>query len=86
MKIRRSKMRIAGILVLAVLLLSGCVAVDEARKVMAGFGLHFTPEEYPRVDGSTLTIPSEAVAAAVMGLPIEEARQYISTTRLTMLM
>jgi phosphate transport system substrate-binding protein len=30
------------------------------------------------VDGSTLTIPfSEAVAAAVMGLPIEEARQYI---------
>lgn len=35
-------------------------------------------EDYPKVDGSTATIPlSEAVGAAVMGLSTEEARQYI---------
>jgi len=44
----------------------------------AAEGLHFTPEEYPRVDGSTATIPlSEYFGAALMGLPLEEARQYI---------
>ena len=38
----------------------------------------FTPENYPVVDGSTVTIPlSEAIGAKIMGLPIEEARQYI---------
>ena len=48
----------------------------------AATGLRLTPEEYPRVDGSTVTIPfSEAVAAAVMGLPIEEARLYILHNR-----
>ena len=36
------------------------------------------PEAYPRVDGSTVTIPlSEAVASAVLHLPLEEARQYV---------
>jgi len=40
--------------------------------------LQFTAEEYPVVDGSTATIPlSEQFAAAVMGMDIEEARQYI---------
>lgn len=38
----------------------------------------FSPQTYPRVDGSTATIPlSEAVAAALMGLSVDEARPYI---------
>ncbi|MDR2770970.1 MAG: substrate-binding domain-containing protein [Clostridiales Family XIII bacterium] len=41
-------------------------------------GLRLAPEEFPHVDGSTLTIPfSEAMAATVMGLPLEEARLYV---------
>jgi phosphate transport system substrate-binding protein len=38
----------------------------------------FSPQTYPRVDGSTATIPlSEAVAAVLMGLAVEEARPYV---------
>jgi len=38
----------------------------------------FTSENYPVVDGSTVTIPlSEALGAKLMEMPIEEARQYI---------
>jgi phosphate transport system substrate-binding protein len=38
----------------------------------------FTPETYPVIDGSTVTIPlSEALAGRLMGLPVEEARQYV---------
>jgi phosphate transport system substrate-binding protein len=38
----------------------------------------FTLENYPRVDGSTVTIPlSEALAARLIQLPIEEVRPYI---------
>lgn len=34
--------------------------------------------DYPRIDGSTATIPlSEAVASKVLQLPLEEARQYV---------
>ncbi|MFA5636840.1 MAG: substrate-binding domain-containing protein [Anaerovoracaceae bacterium] len=67
------------IVVMATSLFGGCTPRGQdpggnAQEV----SLHFTQWEYPRVDGSTLTIPfSEAVGAAVMGLPIEEARQYI---------
>lgn len=40
--------------------------------------LSLTLKEYPRVDGSTATIPlSEAVAAKVLSMDIAEARQYI---------
>lgn len=68
--------RITIVLILMVILLAavGCAAGTKTEEV----SLHLTPEEYPIVDGSTLTIPfSEAVGAAVMGLPVEEARQYI---------
>jgi phosphate transport system substrate-binding protein len=38
----------------------------------------FTPETYPRVDGSTVTIPlSEALAARMMDMSPEEVRPYI---------
>ena len=40
--------------------------------------LSFSLDEYPRVDGSTVTIPlSEAIAARLTGLSIEEVRPYI---------
>lgn len=40
--------------------------------------LTMTIEEYPKIDGSTATIPlSEAVASKVLQMPIEEARQYV---------
>ena len=40
--------------------------------------LHLDAKYYPRVDGSTATIPlSESFAAAVLGMDLEEARQYI---------
>jgi phosphate transport system substrate-binding protein len=43
-----------------------------------GISLHLDARDYPRVDGSTATIPlSEAFGAAVMGMSAEEARQYI---------
>lgn len=39
---------------------------------------YFTPETYPRVDGSTATIPlSEQFAAEAMGFELSEARTYI---------
>lgn len=38
----------------------------------------FTPETYPVIDGSTVTIPlSEALAGRLMDLPVDEARQYV---------
>jgi phosphate transport system substrate-binding protein len=40
--------------------------------------ISFTLQNYPRVDGSTVTIPlSEAVAARLIGLSVEEVRPYI---------
>jgi len=40
--------------------------------------LRFTLDNYPKVDGSTVTIPlSEAVASELTGLSIEEVRPYI---------
>lgn len=62
--------------------LTGCGSQGEGGSSSGGetgdVRLYLTPEDYPRVDGSTVTIPlSEAFAAAVMHLSIEEARQYI---------
>ncbi len=43
-----------------------------------GKGLSFELADYPRVDGSTVTIPlSEAIATRLTGLDIEEVRPYI---------
>ena len=40
--------------------------------------LSFTLENYPKVDGSTVTIPlSEAIAANLTGLTVEEVRPFI---------
>jgi phosphate transport system substrate-binding protein len=55
----------------------GSAETDDSAKT-DGTSLHLSAEDYPKIDGSTATIPlSEAFGAAVMGLPIEEARQYI---------
>ncbi len=57
------------------MLLTACSAVPTAPAETAP---KFTPESYPKVDGSTVTIPlSEALGAKTMGISIEEARQYI---------
>ena len=57
------------------IILTACSAVQTAPAETAP---KFTPESYPKVDGSTVTIPlSEALGAKTMGISIEEARQYI---------
>jgi len=59
---------------LLLLILSGCSNSVEQPAAK----LTFTPETYPVVDGSTVTIPlSEMLASKLMDLTIEEARQYI---------
>jgi phosphate transport system substrate-binding protein len=55
--------------------LSGCSGSDSSAVMEAP---SFTIETYPRVDGSTVTIPlSEAVAARLTGMQPEEVRPYI---------
>jgi phosphate transport system substrate-binding protein len=57
----------------------GAEAPDWKTAETAGSTLALTPMEYPRVDGSTLTVPfSEAAAAAVLGLPPDQARLYVA--------
>lgn len=51
--------------------LAGCTAKEPATLIL-------NTSDYPRIDGSTATIPlSEAVASKVLQLPLEEARQYV---------
>jgi len=57
--------------------LTGC-SQEEGLGFLQKERLHLDVEHYPRVDGSTATIPlSEFFAAAVLGMDLEEARQYI---------
>lgn len=52
--------------------------IDDEVRISPAKDLQMTPEEYPIVDGSTATIPlSEAFAASVMQMDVEEARQYV---------
>ncbi|MBQ2867490.1 MAG: substrate-binding domain-containing protein [Firmicutes bacterium] len=52
--------------------------IDDEVRISPAKDLQMTPEEYPIVDGSTATIPlSEAFAASVMQIDVEEARQYV---------
>lgn len=63
----------ALIIALSIGILSGCAEREENVDKLT-----FTPETYPVVDGSTVTIPlSEMLASRLMELPIEEARQYV---------
>lgn len=60
-------------ILLLLVLLSGCSVLKTSSET-----LRFTSEQYPIVDGSTVTIPmSEALASELMDLPVEEARQYV---------
>lgn len=86
-KVMRTTQHQLGRMVLLGLLLAimfvGCGQTDieqpESETEKGEISLHFSVESYPRVDGSTATIPlSEAFAVAVMGVEIEEARQYIA--------
>lgn len=72
----RSKIKstlIFMILIACVILIGGCsTTAREAVKPS------FTPETYPVIDGSTVTIPlSEHLAASLMNLTLEDARQYV---------
>jgi phosphate transport system substrate-binding protein len=54
--------------------LAGCLGGAGASKQ----ALTLAVKDYPRVDGSTATIPlSEAVAAKVLSMPVDKARQYV---------
>jgi len=75
------RLQYKGLLFLLILILTifgaGCTektpATDPSSPPPA-----FTPETYPVIDGSTVTIPlSEALAGRLMDLPLDEARQYI---------
>lgn len=79
MKIRRVICFIIVLVLLAVML-SACKSKEPVKEETESpeIALSFTPETYPRVDGSTATIPlSEAFAAKLMDMELEEARQYI---------
>lgn len=71
-----------GLIVLAAAF-SGCTGSNTDQKpgepaTPEGQTLTLNLEEYPRIDGSTATIPfSEAVASKVMQMDLAEARQYI---------
>lgn len=75
-----------GLVLVMLLSMAGCGrqpaeqgnAAQAPEAPVKAASLTMKPEAYPRVDGSTVTIPlSEAVASAVMHLPLEEARQYV---------
>jgi phosphate transport system substrate-binding protein len=67
------------LILLAAGVFGGCgTAAPDGAAGKGEISLRIPIEDYPNVDGSTVTIPlSEAVAAAVTGLPLSEARQYI---------
>ena len=74
MKMKR-QVAISIVVLLLTVVMAGCSAAPAAPTETAP---QFTLENYPKVDGSTVTIPlSEALGAKTMGITIEEARQYI---------
>lgn len=84
-KFINSKIAVSILLALCLLIatvsLQGCAGKGQEPKeepVPEEQTLKLTLDEYPKIDGSTATIPlSEAVAAKVLSMDIEEARQYI---------
>lgn len=63
------------ILIVGVFFFYGCSSTSSR-------GLNYDTETYPAIDGSTVTIPlSEALAAKLMNMPIEEARQYVAHSK-----
>lgn len=55
-----------------------CIAIIMCSCAKEVPALSYTKESYPKVDGSTATIPlSEAIAAKLMGLTAEEAKGFI---------
>ena len=70
--VKKMKKRILLFVICVVLLISllvGCQKIEDSI---------FTLDNYPKVDGSTVTIPlSEAIASKLTGRPIDEVRQHI---------
>lgn len=70
--------RSVAISIVALLIAASLAACSTAPVAPTETAPQFTLENYPNVDGSTVTIPlSEALGAKTMGITIEEARQYI---------
>ena len=66
------------VLVITLIVVTGGCSADVVPPETSIKAPSFTVEDYPAVDGSTVTIPlSEALGAELMNVPIEEARQYI---------
>ncbi|MCL2496813.1 MAG: substrate-binding domain-containing protein [Clostridiales bacterium] len=73
------RLRIATIICLAVLFLSGCtVAPEQPEDELSDIlGLSLDESKFPRVDGSTATIPlGEALAALMMNKDRAECKKY----------
>ncbi len=84
-KFINSKIAISILLALCLLIatasLQGCAGQEskpDVEPVPEKQTLTLVLDEYPKIDGSTATIPlSEAVAGKVLSMDVEEARQYI---------
>jgi phosphate transport system substrate-binding protein len=75
---RTAKAIVLGIVIVLALVLSACTPKPEPVVEPPVAGPMFTLETYPRVDGSTATIPlSEGFASALMEMSLEEVRPYI---------
>lgn len=73
---RFTKASVLILVFILVLALTACTA--SPMKKAQGGTLSFTLETYPRVDGSTATIPlSEAIAASLLKMSLEDVRPYI---------
>lgn len=73
MKYYDKKHLLTSFFIAASLLIGGCST--SAPTVLKP---SFTPETYPIIDGSTVTIPlSEYLASALMNLELDEAREYV---------
>lgn len=72
----KKHLSLSVILIVGVFFFYGCSSLTENK------ALNYTTENYPAIDGSTVTIPlSEALVASSMDMPIEEARQYVSHSK-----
>lgn len=75
-------MKIKKYITVSIILIVGMFFFYGCRSLTATEPLEFTRENYPVIDGSTVTIPlSEALASELMDIPIEEARQYVAHSK-----
>lgn len=82
--------RLSIMVLIGLLMLSGCQKQETVQEPPVDSeseqaSITMTLDEYPKIDGSTVTIPlSEAIAASVLHMAPDEAREYVlhNTTHL----